>query len=96
MQVSPFNAIRVAVLKLRLPPVDPPAATGQLALVQEYEGRPESAIGRPRDVAEPQALVIRTPPRNIQGLLVPADEVRGPPQSLQILEVEPGLTIDGR
>ena len=52
MQVSPFYAVQVAVVKQPLPPVDPPAAPGQLAFVQEYEGRPEGATGRARDIAD--------------------------------------------
>ena len=75
-QISPFNAVQVAVVKQPLPPVDPPAATGQLALVQQHEGRPEGTTGRPPDVADPQALAMRTSP-HIDRLLIPADEIGG-------------------
>jgi len=54
-QISPFNAVQVAVVKQPLPSVDPPTATGQLALVQQHEGRPECATGRTPDLADTQA-----------------------------------------
>jgi hypothetical protein len=38
---------------------------------------------------------MRTPP-DTNGLLVPADEIGGRPEQLQILKVEPGLTIRRR
>ena len=94
-QISLFDAVQVAIVQQSLPPVDPPAAAGQLALVQQHEGRPERATGRTADVADQQALAMRTPP-DIDGLLVPADEIGGHPQPLQILQVEPSLPIRRR
>jgi hypothetical protein len=94
-QISPFNAVQVGIIKQPLPPVDPPAARGQLALVQKHEGRPEGATSRPPNVADPQALPMRAPP-DIDGLLIPAEKIGDRSQPLQILKLEPGLSIRRR
>jgi hypothetical protein len=94
-QISPFNAVQVAVINQLLPPVDPTAAAGELALVQEPRRPAKRPPRRPPDVADPQGFLMRTPP-DINGLLVPADEIGGRPEQLQILKVEPGLTIRRR
>ena len=57
-QVSPFNAVQVGIIKQPLAPLDPAAATGQLALVQKHKGRPEVFLVF--DMTDPSQIPVLT------------------------------------
>src|SRR5918998_1482836 len=94
-QVSPFNTVPLVLVEQPLRPVDPPAAAGQVPLVQQDEGRPERATGGTGRIAEPGADVMSTR-TDVDALLVPADQKRSNREPLQVLELERCVMIRGR
>ena len=94
-QVSLLDTISLTVVQQPLRPVDPPAATGQLTLVQQNEGQPEGATGGAGDLTGLHVLVVRTRPC-VDAVVDPANEVRSRREPLQILELQMRVAFRGR
>jgi hypothetical protein len=93
--ISLLDTIPLTVIQQALPPVDPPAATAQFALVQENEGQPEGATGGAGHLTGLHVLVVRTRPC-VDAVVDPANEVRSRREPLQILELQMRVTLRDR
>jgi len=94
-QVPPLHAIVSAIVQQPLATGEPPAALGRLALDQRGEAEPERAPRRPRGRASAQKHVMRPRP-DVGALRVPADQVGGDREPLEVLGLERRLAIRGR
>jgi hypothetical protein len=94
-QVPLLHAVQVAVVQQPPGPGEPAAAAGQLAPVQQAEGQPERAPGGTPRVAQPQPPVMRARP-DVVAVGVPAQQVRGRGEPLQVLRRERALPVGRR
>jgi hypothetical protein len=94
-QVALLHAIEWAVLEQPMGPGEPAAAAGHLAPEQQPEAQPERAPRRARGIAQTQALAMRTRPL-VGALAVPADQIRGRRQTLEVFDFERRLVSRGR
>jgi hypothetical protein len=94
-QVALLDAVQAAVLEQPLRPVDPAAGAGGPASVHQDEGDPERAPGGGGDVAEPDVHAGGARPE-VDALLLPAGQVRGDREPLEVRGPEPRLAVRGR
>ena len=94
-QVPPLHAVVSAIVQQPLATGEPPAALGRLALDQRGEAEPERAPRHLRRRAPAQKRVMRSRP-DIGTLRVPADQVSGDREPLEVLGLEGRLAIRDR
>ena len=94
-QVPALHAVVPAIVQQPLAPGQPAAAARRLALDQQGEAEPERAPSGLRSSAAAQERVMRTRP-GVGALGVPADQVRGDREPLEVFGLERRLAIRGR
>jgi hypothetical protein len=93
-QIPLLDAVQPLVVEQPPGSGQPAAALGLLAPEQHEEGQPEAAAGGAGDVVQAQPPAMRTRPELI-ALVIPARQVRGGRQPLEILGPKPRRVVRG-
>jgi hypothetical protein len=93
-QIALFHTVQLAFREDTPRAGKPAARLGHLSPGHKLHADPERAARGPRGIAEPQAFLIRPRP-DLEAFGVPASEIRGRCQALEIVEPQRQVAISG-